>query len=178
MLTETLSGKCPCCNYDKLLQRYGSDGYFVLDGCSKCGFGYGSNHYPESNDNKVGTEIWIDYGLHTIALTMARDRVPYPEILEERLKKEGVIHCQTDQDHIKQQKLFDVAYEDILQKLREMDIDKQRYEIFKWTEKQERCDDIETTVFQYSEDEVKDYLSQNPVIFQSELVVDNDVNKI
>lgn len=35
MLTETLSGQCPCCGYDKMIQRYGSDGYYHLDGCLK-----------------------------------------------------------------------------------------------------------------------------------------------
>ena len=46
MLTETLSGKCPCCGYDKLLQRYGSLGYHQLDGCANCGFGNGTFNLP------------------------------------------------------------------------------------------------------------------------------------
>jgi len=177
MLTETLSGKCPCCNYDKLLQRYGSMGYFVLDGCSRCGFGYGSNHYPESDDNKIGTEIWMDYGLHCVALTMASAKVPYPPILDERLKKEGRIDCQKDKDHIAYQFTFDNAYKVSLEELKNMSIEKQRYEIFKWTENQERSDDMPSTVFEYTPEEIKKYLDTNPKIFPSEVKVDKGVNK-
>lgn len=64
MLTETLSGKCPCCGYDKLFQRYGSSGYLQLDGCSNCGFGYSTNSFD--NDN-YGVNAWLGYGKHIIS---------------------------------------------------------------------------------------------------------------
>ena len=65
MLTETISGKCPCCGYDKLLQRYGSSGYYQLDGCPKCGFGYGTNYH---NEPSFGVEAWLDYGVHILSM--------------------------------------------------------------------------------------------------------------
>ena len=64
MLTETLSGKCPCCNYNKMLQRYGSSGYYQLEGCPKCGFGYGTNHHETEES---GPNCWLDYGLHIVS---------------------------------------------------------------------------------------------------------------
>lgn len=70
MLTETLSGRCPCCNYTKLLQRYGSQGYLQMDGCPRCGFGYAFNHHdPES----FGVEAWLDYGIHILACNRIND---------------------------------------------------------------------------------------------------------
>lgn len=65
MLTETLSGKCPCCNYDKLLQRYGSMGYSQLDGCPNCGFGYGTNSY---DGDEFGFEAWVGYGIYMLSM--------------------------------------------------------------------------------------------------------------
>jgi hypothetical protein len=39
-------------------------GYYQLDGCPNCGFGYGSNHH----DNDVfGVGAWIDYGRHILS---------------------------------------------------------------------------------------------------------------
>lgn len=63
MLIETISGKCPCCNYNKLLQRYGTAS---LDGCPKCGFGY-SDHYNHYY-NDVGPNLWLGYGLYIISM--------------------------------------------------------------------------------------------------------------
>jgi hypothetical protein len=64
MLTETLSGKCPCCGYDKLIQRYGSLGHLQLDGCANCGFGYSTNHHDGEN---FGVSAWLPYAKHCIA---------------------------------------------------------------------------------------------------------------
>ena len=127
MLTETISGKCPCCGYDKLFQRYGSMGYYQLDACLKCGFGYGSNYY----DNEVfGIKAWIDYGRYML----------------EMIEGHGL------------------SQEDIQQlpnlKVREM--------LFEWVEKEERCDDISTTIFEYSDEEVEKYKNSNPIIMGEE----------
>lgn len=55
MLTDSYGGICPNCGYDRLLVRYGSQGYFQFDACPNCGFGYGHNSVdPEAHD----WDIW------------------------------------------------------------------------------------------------------------------------
>lgn len=54
MLTEDYNGICPKCHFNRMLVRYGSDGYYQYDACSKCGFAYGTNHYDmEDRDEEV-----------------------------------------------------------------------------------------------------------------------------
>lgn len=57
MLVETLSGKCPCCGHNKLVQRYGSSGYHQMDACPKCGFGYATNHHDYEY---WGVDAWYE----------------------------------------------------------------------------------------------------------------------
>jgi len=42
MLVEDYNGTCPKCGFDRMDVRYGSEGYFRYDACSKCGFAYGT----------------------------------------------------------------------------------------------------------------------------------------
>ena len=54
MLTEDYNGTCPKCNFKRMSVRYGSDGYYQFDACSKCGFAYASNCQDiEEKDEKV-----------------------------------------------------------------------------------------------------------------------------
>lgn len=129
MLTETISGKCPCCNYNKLLQRYGSSGYYELDGCPKCGFGFGSNQYDLESK---GVEAWMEYGLH-------------------------IVSCIKNIDFLE---LDNLTY---YQK-REM--------VFKTIDNLERCDDLETTVFEYSKEEIENYKKTKPLILSSKLLIE------
>lgn len=122
MLTETLSGKCPNCNYNKLLQRYGSTGYFQLDACPKCGFAYGTNHYDIES---FGVEAWLGYFTYIL------------EIVTNKSNKE-------------------------LSKIKPTEI---RRMIFEWAEKEERADDISSTIFVYSEKDVKNYAKKGNKIF-------------
>lgn len=131
MLSETLSGKCPCCSYDKLLQRYGSSGYFHMDGCPNCGFGYGQGQGEEV----FGEEAFLDYGVHILTSNHVRN------------------DSQEEYDKWKNE----------LSALSNLE---KRKMIFEWAEKQERCNDVENTVFKYSEEDVKKHLSTNPVIFK------------
>lgn len=130
MLTETLSGKCPCCNYDKLLQRYGSHGYFQLDGCPNCGFGYGTNHY---DDDTFGVSAWLSYGIYILSMVKNIDDEEYPKWLEDMKSKPD---------------------------------DEVRKMVFDWAESETRSDDIEKTVFAYTEEDVKKHLETKPVIFK------------
>lgn len=132
MLTETISGKCPCCGYDKLLQRYGSMGYYQLDGCPKCGFGYGTNHH---DDDTFGVEAWLAYGVHILAVVHAGEELTQEE------------------------------YDKWLNEIDNLPVDEKRRMIFDWMEKQERCDDVETTVFKYGQEDVDKYMATNPLIF-------------
>jgi hypothetical protein len=159
MLTETLSGKCPCCNYDKLLQRYGSQGYYQLDGCPNCGFGYGSNHSPESED-VVGEGAWLDYA-QTILASVESDK--YDDMFEDdpSVVREGksIIY---NGGQCKERKAYEHSLS-IISKLSKSEI---RERIFKWAEQQDRSNDMNSTVFKYTEDDVKNYLATNPVIFK------------
>lgn len=163
MLTETLSGKCPCCGYDKLLQRYGSMGYYLLDGCPKCGFGYGSNGHDE--DSGIGPSAWMDFGLHVVSLKLASDKVPYPEILTNRIKEQGSIKCNEDEDYKKYSEEFEKERHIISEQLNNLSEIEKRKKVFEWSESSNRSDDVETTIFQYSDEDVNAYKSTNPVIF-------------
>lgn len=59
MLTETYGGKCPNCDYDRMLMRYGSFGYFQYDGCQNCGFAFGTSiGYNNEEITYRDWEIW------------------------------------------------------------------------------------------------------------------------
>lgn len=160
MLTETLSGKCPCCNYDKLLQRYGSIGYYQLDGCPNCGFGYGSNHHDES---KVGVDAWLDYGVYILSMYEC-DK--YAHLFEDdstvKRGEDGKSYCITNGGRTKEHKAVDHA-QSILSKL---SVEEKRIKIFEWAETQDRSDDVESTIFKYTDEDVKSYLATNPKIFK------------
>ena len=131
MLTETLSGKCPCCGYDKMLQRYGSLGYHHLDGCANCGFGYSSNHY---DDDDFGVGAWLPYAKH-------------------------ILSCQYIEPET------DEFYERSLEELNKLPDEEVRRMVFEWCEKQERCDDVEETVFKYSDEDIQKHKSFGLPVF-------------
>ena len=156
MLTETLSGKCPCCGYDKLLQRYGSYGHYQLDGCPKCGFGYGTNHH---DGDTFGTEAWIDYARHVLASSESDNYLSEFEDDPEVVRTENgyTNNGGKTKEYKAYEKAISVLYSYPDSKIREM--------IFEWAESQERYDDVEYTVFEYDEKAVEDYLKTNPIIF-------------
>lgn len=55
MLTETIGGECPACEYNRVLFRFGSEGYYHYVACPKCGFAYGSNRI---DDEDYGEDVW------------------------------------------------------------------------------------------------------------------------
>jgi len=57
MITETYGGICPKCNYNRMMMRYGSFGYFHYDACPKCGFAYGTNSEGEYTPEEVWEAI-------------------------------------------------------------------------------------------------------------------------
>ena len=131
MLTETLSGKCPCCGYDKLLQRYGSLGYHQLDGCANCGFGYSSNHH---DDDDFGVGAWLPYAKHILSCQ-------YIESETEEFYERSMVE---------------------LNKLSDEDV---RRLVFEWCEKQERCNDVDETVFKYSDEDIQRHKSFGLPVF-------------
>lgn len=170
MLTETLSGKCPCCNYDKLLQRYGSQGYYQLDGCPNCGFGYGYSMGQE-HETVVGEDAWLDYGAHLMACldaekyeSMFQDDECVVRAEGEMLEGTKVIgeSITYNGGRTKEQKAFDHA----VQLFKSLSKGELRKRIFDWADGESRSNDVETTVFKYTEDDVKNYLATNPVIFK------------
>jgi hypothetical protein len=121
MLTETLSGKCPCCGYDKLLQRYGSIGYHQLDGCSSCGFGYATNHY---DGDEFGMSAWLPYAKHILSLQYVEPKT-------------------------------DEFYERSIVELDKLPDNEVRKMVFEWCESQDRCDDIDNTIFDYKDEDIQ-----------------------
>ena len=55
MITETYGGCCPVCDFDRMMMRYGSHGWWQFDACPRCGFAYGSNGHQHDNDPM---EVW------------------------------------------------------------------------------------------------------------------------
>jgi hypothetical protein len=159
MLTETLSGKCPCCNYDKLLQRYGSQGYYQLDGCPNCGFGYGHSMGQEE-ESVVGEDAWLNYAAHLLACCESEKYESMFQDDECVVRQDlGVIYNNGDTKETK-------AHYHIHTLLMNMPKEELRKQIFDWAEKQERSSDVETTVFKYTEEDIKKYMATNPKIFK------------
>ncbi len=147
MLTETLSGQCPCCGYDKMIQRYGSDGYYNLDGCLRCGFGYGSN-----GENGVwGVDAWIDFAKHILT---ASGYEKYISIFkDDSCIERNEFGYNTNGGKTKEEK----AYEHYMSIINSFDETLIRKMIFEWAEKQKRSSDVDATVFQYTEEEINNY---------------------
>ena len=160
MLTETLSGKCPCCGYDKLLQRYGSMGYHQLDGCPNCGFSYGSNHHDESEP--IGSGVLIRYGAHMMACLEAEKYEHLCQDDPQVFRHEDGKGYTSHGGITKESKAYDMAFAE-LSKLDELTM---RKKIFDWAESETRCDDVVGTIFTYDKKDVDDYLATNPVIFK------------
>lgn len=69
MTTETISGKCPCCGYNKMVQYYDSACSNFLEGCANCGFGYSDNYWREHDQEPdlIGTKAWMGLAIHWLA---------------------------------------------------------------------------------------------------------------
>jgi hypothetical protein len=137
MLTETLSGKCPYCGYDKLLQMYGSTGYYQMDGRPNCGFGYGTNNY---DDEVFGVGAWLHWGIHILACVVLPDEEAY-----NRRKAE----------------------------LENMEDHEVRRLVFEWAESEDRCTDVENTVFKYEQSDIDKWVATNPIVFKGKLFNQN-----
>jgi hypothetical protein len=148
MLTETISGKCPICSYDKLRQRYGSMGHYQIDGCPSCGMGCGGSDF----DTKSGTESWIE--ISAIDLTYK-----YSSYIEKEFNSDpGLV----------KDNCFDCIFGEVKDALMKMPQDELRYLIFESHEAEGRFDDVETTVWTYSQEDLAEYIIINkPVIFNS-----------
>lgn len=156
MLTETLSGKCPCCEYDKLLQRYGSEGYFQLDACPRCGFGHGSNG---DYNSAIGPDAWLDYGAHILAMLNQDDFLQGLEDDPQVVRHEN--GYTTNGGETREEK----AYRAALVHYRNMDDLWVRKLVYEWAQKQLRCDDVQDTIFKYTPEIIAEYKATNPVIF-------------
>ncbi len=49
MIQESIGGKCPYCQYDKVLHQFGERDILQFDACPKCGFG------------KAGYPLYMNY---------------------------------------------------------------------------------------------------------------------
>lgn len=157
MLTETLSGKCPCCSYDKMLQRYGSIGYYQMEGCPKCGFGYGTNHH---DGDSFGVGAWIDYARYILA---SLESQKYDSMFEDdpeiERAQDGCLKY--NGGDTKENKAYNHAFKLI----NELPEDEVRKMIFDWSESQERSDDVDTTIFVYDEQDIDSYRQTQQKVF-------------
>ena len=148
MLTETISGKCPVCSYDKLRQRYGSSGYYMIDGCPSCGWGCGGDWGGE-----IGTEYWIDFSLIDLAYE-------YSAYIEKQLNADSKLvddNC------------FDCIFAFVKKALEKLPQDDIRYLIYESHQSHKRSDDVEGTLWQISHELLVEYiLDNNPIIFNSD----------
>jgi len=143
MLTETISGHCPVCGNDKMIQRYGSSGHYQVDACPKCGFGYGANSY---DDPCWHEDAWREYFIRIAAVNLASELTP-------DLEAQEVINA------------FDILFDQKVQELSNLPSIEIRKMVFDILEKEERCDDIETTVWEYSKEDIESYKQTNPTNF-------------
>jgi hypothetical protein len=146
MLSEDIGGKCPCCNYDKMFQRHGSLGYYLLDGCPNCGFGYGSNHH---DSDCFGIDAWIGYGAHVLA-----------SVLSSSIEGEFMLNDEIPDIN------GSIQYKVLNDELLKLNKDVLRKRIFDWMETQNPFLKSEETVFQYDHVDVERWLETNPVIFK------------
>lgn len=150
MLTETISGHCPICNYNKLFQRYGSFGYFQMDACSSCGFAYGESGGHERIDiNHIS-----DFSICIFYLS-----IDYYYLLKDEFV------CPATGDKLSPcSKLNDL----IMLFLSTLDKKLVQYLLFEFCEKKDRYDDIKRTIFDYNQTELAFYILKNePTIFNS-----------
>lgn len=162
MLTEGISGTCPCCGYEKMLQRYGSIGYYQMDGCPNCGFGYGSNHHDQSEP--IGLKAWLDVGLIELAIT--EEEKYYDEFQDDLdvIRRDNGYEIK-DGGKTKEMKAFEKAKE-VLGQLDDLTL---RRKIFEMTEAHTPHDgeDHIGTVFKYTDEDIAKYKATNPVIFKA-----------
>jgi hypothetical protein len=57
--------------------RYGSEGYYQFDACSKCGFAYATNHEIEDKDEAVWEKILLAEGDLLVEKGLPRTREGY-----------------------------------------------------------------------------------------------------
>lgn len=161
MLTEGISGTCPCCGYTKMLQRYGSWGYYQLDGCPNCGFGYGTDG---EESPLIGTDGWIWYGLICLAI---EDQHKYIHEFEDDpdIKREGSGWIKENGGSTKEEKAFEKA-KHVLGQLDDLEL---RKKVFEWAEACElNPNDMHiSTVFTYTDKDIANYKATNPVIFKT-----------
>ena len=77
-----IGGKCPVCDFDKMVHNVGTDNDYQFDGCPKCGFGYGSivNKDKKSDVNyNIGIKAWLN--LTTLILFKE-----YKDLIPEEMK--------------------------------------------------------------------------------------------
>jgi len=150
MLSEGIGGKCPCCSYNRMLQRSGSQGYYLLDGCPNCGFGYGSNLFDTPS---FGFDAWSSYGTYLLSLSIQN-------------RRDGEYFFYETVDEVFENFKYNLPNNNLVGSnnitIRKM--------IFNYVESFKNdqisnafCGD---TVFQYNENDIKKWMNTNPVIFK------------
>lgn len=158
MTTETISGKCPCCGYDKVIMyadvesdRYG------IDGCVNCGFGV-SDIY----DGDVGFDEWKDYAIHLYSMAKGIDE--FEKDFEDEC---GSSDCDfTGMPIITFQSKAKKAYNHSVEILNSMDDDELRKKLFDWVESEERDDLYDEAVFTYNPNVIDRYRKKGVKIFK------------
>lgn len=106
MTVETLSGHCPCCGYDKMMMRYGSQGWIHWEGCPNCGFGYCEDHENDFTSEMLGFNAWKHCERHLVAkeeeqlddLTLRRRLFDFAEATERSDDVKGTLFRYTPED--------------------------------------------------------------------------------
>ncbi len=147
MTEDLITGKCPCCNYNKLFQRWSSNSHtFQMEGCANCGFGYGTN--MELPLVTIGFDSWKEYILRVFNIQLL-----------ELIKPNLLIEINLNYYHNEK---------DFLEHINPFSELEVRRLIFNLAEKLEReeNDGNHNTLFSYSKEEIEDYKKTNPIIFK------------
>lgn len=149
MLIEAISGNCPVCDYNKMVQRFGTGNCsYFLDACPNCGFGYGSN----SDVENWHQDAWRTYFRYLLAGHKAQKKM-------NALASDGVVEGDIS--------LFDYYYDQSMNELNDLSDDQLRQQTFELIENTyDRSEDIVTTVWNYTEEDVNNFLETNPIIYK------------
>lgn len=156
-MTETVSGNCPSCGYNKMISRFGDGVMNIVEGCARCGLGYSSLSEEGSEPNE---NTWRDYMIHILS------NVDAPEMnseLRHKLDSQG-IDVINDDEYIKYNEEFYKFINNRKVELSKLDNMALRIELMSFLSKIDRTDEVTSSIFMYSDNEIANHKSKMKII--------------
>jgi hypothetical protein len=141
MTVETISGKCPYCGYNKMVMRYGSMGWYRFEGCPNCEFGYGTNN---TDAEDFGFDAWYPQALHYLVCHLLAEK--------EMADDSGGL------------------YDHLFKELESLPHNELRKMLFDYIDQQERSNDVEGTLYVYTEEDIRKHRATHPFIINNSIM--------